>query len=244
MRWLFVLGLSLDIAGAFLVAFAVLGRTPGENRQEAKSGYGGNFWVVLIREREQMRVRIGVFLLGGGFLLQLAGYLTGFGGWWFPLATASAGALGAAAYFGGRWLADQFIPLKYYDELDLPHGISDQRHAFRVRTKDEVEMFERLYAKKMVGCAISESDEPIRARINQGWWLATCPRDDYAFFVVSPKRERAVCPTCCVSYRIEFPHDRKEIERLLLQRPQENDRNWEPRQTVEALRADNEARRL
>ncbi|HXL43513.1 MAG TPA: hypothetical protein VN960_05580 [Gaiellaceae bacterium] len=245
-RWLFVLGLSLDIAGAVLVAFAVLGRTPGENRQEALSYYGANFWVVLIREREQARVRAGIFLIGGGFLLQLAGHLAGFAAVWLFVAIACVGALGASAFLGGRWLADRAVPLRYYedDELDLPDGVTDQRHAFRLRTKDEVETYERLYAEKMVGREIIQSEESVKAQISGGQWMAPCPRDESTYFGVWPDRDRAVCSTCCISYRIEFPHGREQIERLLAMRPSEPDRRWEPGQTVEAVRAENEANGL
>jgi hypothetical protein len=45
--------LSLEIAGAVLVAWTVFARSPVENREEALTKFGSNFWIVLFREREQ-----------------------------------------------------------------------------------------------------------------------------------------------------------------------------------------------
>jgi hypothetical protein len=56
-----------------------------------------------------------------------------------------------------------------------------------------------------------------------------------------PENERAACTRCGRTYLVDFPAEREEIERLLLLRP-ERDRNWEPGQTVEDLRRENEER--
>jgi hypothetical protein len=241
-HWLFILGLSLDIAGAILVALAVFG-TPGEGREAATARWNGNFWIVLIREREQMRVRAGVFLLGGGFVLQFAGYLASFESWRIPVAAAAGAGLGTLAYFVARGVADRFVPLKYHDDLDLPEGIEDQRHSYLLPTVDEIRTWWKLWSLRMLGREPRESDERIAAHIGHGRWLVDCPHCPHYVLMAWPKNERAFCTGCGTTYLVDFPDDYAEVERILLFRSVEN-RNWTPGETIAELRAENEAHGL
>lgn len=151
MRWLLVVGVSLDLSGALLMASAVLGRSAGENREEATTRYDHNFWVVLIREREQSRVRVGALLLGLGFVLQAIGFLLGFGGLQIAVASLAAIATIAVAYAIGLCLAEARVPLKYHESLLLPAGIQDERHVYRLADEKEVHEWRRLHSLRILG---------------------------------------------------------------------------------------------
>jgi hypothetical protein len=90
---LFIVGVSMDLAGAITIASAVLWQTRAETIEEAGGGFGTNLWVVLLRDREQAQAWFGVLLLGVGFVLQLVGHLANHAEW----------ELGN----GGRWPARQ-----------------------------------------------------------------------------------------------------------------------------------------
>ena len=67
MRWLFVIGLALDLAGATLIGWTIYSQTAAETREEVHMRWGGNFWVLLFRLREQAYVRVGMALVVVGF---------------------------------------------------------------------------------------------------------------------------------------------------------------------------------
>jgi hypothetical protein len=50
MHWLFVLGISFDLAGAALVVWTISARSHAEDREEAIGVFGANLWVVLFHE--------------------------------------------------------------------------------------------------------------------------------------------------------------------------------------------------
>src|SRR5438094_336459 len=139
MRWLFVAGVSLDLAGALLIAMAVLSRTPAENREEALTKFGGNLWVIIMREREQTQVRAGVTLLGAGFILQLTGYLRLFRGLSILEGIGLAIGVLTIAFVGGRQWSRSRAPLSYHSNLTQPLTIDDERHAANLADLKEVE---------------------------------------------------------------------------------------------------------
>jgi hypothetical protein len=237
MRWLVVLGVSLDLAGALLVASAVIGQARAETREELTPRWGLNLWALMFRERERALVLNGVVLIVSGFLLQLVGYLWDFDSWW-PAGLAAVGTV--AAGFGVTWWwAGRHVPLKYHAELDLPEGIEDERHHHHLRTKEEIRTWWELWASRMLDSELVESDEIVQARIAGGdWQTVSCPHCPSEPMPAWPENERAFCPVCGVSYLVEFPDQWREIERLPLERST-TDRNWEPWQTVDDLRREN-----
>jgi hypothetical protein len=52
MDWLFIAAVSVDLAGAIVIASAVLWQTRAETIEEAGGVWGTNLWVVLLRDRE------------------------------------------------------------------------------------------------------------------------------------------------------------------------------------------------
>jgi hypothetical protein len=121
-RWLFAIGLALDLAGAALIAWTIYSQTAAETREEAHTRWGGNFWLLLFRLREQAYVRAGMALVAAGFTLQLVGYLVDFGWPTGLLAGVVAVATAAVAFAAARRFADRAVPFDYAQELDLPAG--------------------------------------------------------------------------------------------------------------------------
>jgi hypothetical protein len=242
MRWLFVSGVSIDLAGALVIAGAVLSRTPAENREEATSRYDGNLWVIIMREREQSQVRIGVYLLGAGFVLQLAAYLWSFGDVSVIGGIALALGLLAGGFFAGRRLAAAAVPLRYHSVLDLPPGIEDERHGHRLADLAEVKTWRRLHGKHLAGRDPVRVNEPIlEPRVNHGRWVVECPRCRGSVMLATPGLDTVVCSgNCGLEYPVAFPGEREQIERVLLLRPREN-RNWSAGETIDALRSENVA---
>jgi hypothetical protein len=239
-RWLFLIGIGLDLSGALLIASAVLARTPGENREESTTRLNQNFWVVLIREREQSRVQAGALLLVLGFTCQALAYVIAFNDAQLVAAIAVVPAVIAATYIAGNWFAERRVPLKYQDELDLPAGILDERRGYHLADEAQVLEWRRLYCLRMHGREPEPSSTSVATRINAGRCLFDCPFCKWNATMVTPTIETAVCLTCGRSFRADFPDDRTDIERVLLARPEEN-RNWSPGETVDQLRAENAA---
>lgn len=94
------------------------------------------------------------------------------------------------------------------------------------------------------------------ARINHGRWLAECPQGDGGALVVSQEAPIFMCPSCWNAehggrwIRVKFPapKEKAQIEAALLQRPRTGrgaegiaHRNWEPGESVAALRRENRA---
>ena len=90
------------------------------------------------------------------------------------------------------------------------------------------------------------------ARINHGRWLADCPYCDGAE-LVHPDERFFVCLSCGNLglgspnkldgdgriLHVEFPPNWHSIERILISRPDEVTRNWNPGETMADLRREN-----
>lgn len=242
MRWLFVCGLTLDIAGATLVAWTIYTRSAVETREEALSRLDGNLWVVVFRLRKQAYVRAGLALLGVGFLLQLAGYLSGFHHeWQVIVALIVSAALYLGALLAARKAAERAVPVRYANENELPDGLEDERHSFRLRTLADVSWWRRTWGERISNRSVQRINQEIRPRVNHGAWLFECPtcnsRGTRAASRATPGIDTVVCLICGSEYPASYPADLDEITRLLMFRPKDN-RNWDG-ETVAELRREN-----
>lgn len=86
----------------------------------------------------------------------------------------------------------------------------------------------------------------VQAHINHGRWIGSCPFCGGAE-LVDPADLRFWCLSCDMQdterqwLRVTLPADRAQIERELLKRPHEANRNWAPGETVAKLRRENAA---
>jgi len=126
MDWLFIAGVSMDMAGAIVIASAVLWQRRPETIEEASGHWGPSLWVVLLRDREQAQARFGVMLLGVGFLLQLLAHLTNFRGYELAGAIALAIVIPVLGYLAGREVGWRKAPLTYFKHPQPPDGITDE----------------------------------------------------------------------------------------------------------------------
>lgn len=248
MRWLFVVGISLDLAGAVLIAWTIYSRTPEETREEATSRLDASLWTVVFREREQAHVKAGMALLGSGFGLQLAGYIAGFrSGSGRVVAPVVAVAVFLTSLSLLRNVATKLSPLRYVDASGLPDGIQDERHSYCVATLDQVERYRELWLDRIRGKQIVHSKIRVQPRINAGRWLFDCPACAHngvsSSSLATPGLPTGVCLTCGSAFLADFPPDRNAVEQLLSVRPVVN-QNWSPSETVIDLRKENEAHGL
>src|SRR5205823_4087936 len=75
MSWLFLIGVSCDGVGAFLIAWPIL-RPASAEREAARPRWGGDHWAGFVRDRERRLVQYGALFLVAGFAFQAAGYIT------------------------------------------------------------------------------------------------------------------------------------------------------------------------
>lgn len=246
MTWLFIVGVSLELAGAVLVAWTVFSRNHAETREEAYSPLDANLWVVLFREREQAYVRAGFALLGGGFALQLAGYVSELKGDGRFAAPFLAAAVFGISLFVSRRIAERRVPVKHSPVDELPAGLEDERHGFRLQRLQDVAWWRQAWVSRVNDRTITPLDIELRPRVNAGRWLFDCPicraSGNHAASLVTPGLPTGVCLTCGAEFRMAFPPERGEIERILMLRPKPN-RNWDG-ETPEELRAENRAHGL
>jgi hypothetical protein len=105
MRWLFVVGASLDLGGAILVVWAFLRRTPESLADETAPRFGLSMSALRAQSEEQMYAQSGVALLFAGFFCQLAGYVSRFHSAGVGLAIVVAVAVFAVSVFAGWQVA-------------------------------------------------------------------------------------------------------------------------------------------
>jgi hypothetical protein len=233
MRWLFLLGVSIDLAGAALVGWSVYAQSGAERREEALAKFGSNFWIVLFREAEQAYVRVGLFLLAVGFALQLTAYVIGFGWPVGALALLVAMTVGGGAFFIGNRRAKRAAPLQLSRPDDRPR-IGDERSGFGVATFKDVLTYRRLYANRIRGRKLQARQYVVRPQISDGNWIFRCPECGPSHVNrATPGLETVVCSTCSGEFPARFPEDYPQIERLLLERSNPRERNWKPGQPTE-----------
>lgn len=92
----------------------------------------------------------------------------------------------------------------------------------------------------------SATGEPVHAFINHGMWLAFCPHLPCRSALFVSKVDRVFlctnveCEDQCW-HEVIFPEDHLKIEAILLERPDRRNRNWNPDETLDDLREENEA---
>ncbi len=260
MTWLSLTGLSLDIVGVMLIAWATVVATSAAH-EEARPRADVNPWLLALRRREKVLVQFGVIFLVVGFTLQVAVQVVALpaSGELIAGGIASAVIVVVGVVIGLR-LARRNLPNHTIFE-DNDDRLKDQRHVFQVATVDDwwnllapsaveskpvpvatVDDWWNLLAGFVSGrheSTLREVDESRKARINHGRWLVPCPQCQNAP-PGWPDNPRAICLSCGIVYSAIYPEagDRTTIERLLLRRPQDK-RNWGPEDSVKTLRAEN-----
>lgn len=95
--------------------------------------------------------------------------------------------------------------------------------------------------------AIVYEAAPIPAFVAQGQWVVDCPDCGRNRSMVWLTEPLYMCPACWNQAiggdwrRVELPAEREHIEALLLARTLREARNWLPGETLDDLRAENEA---
>lgn len=78
----------------------------------------------------------------------------------------------------------------------------------------------------------------VAPRVRQGRWLILCPCGDAPSY--DPDWQLAVCLNCAAVYRdVAPPEGWRDIEAVLMARPELATRNYEPHETVAGLRLEN-----
>ena len=83
----------------------------------------------------------------------------------------------------------------------------------------------------------------IAVRANWGRWIVDCPRVSSHALWVEAGTPFFICPACGAEAELVWPDEatRVGIERLLMMRPNEADRNWVPGETLHDLLDENVA---
>lgn len=79
----------------------------------------------------------------------------------------------------------------------------------------------------------------IKAYVNHNRWIAECPHCKWAIQVVN--ETEMTCGNCHATDSIQYPNDRDAIDEVLSLRPNEENRNWYPYETLADLRIENAA---
>jgi hypothetical protein len=223
-----VFGLALDIAGAMLVAWPIVGASVAEIREEGLPRLGGNAWIVLARQSEQRLVRIGFGLLTAGFACQATAYVIGnfddLARW---VAVALILAVAGVAIAGAILLGRGNMPARWTPRQPVL-AILDQRDLYEVA---DIQGVRRLW-----GAARPQGyryEGGVDARINAGRWIADCRCN--AGLPAWPSHDRVACPECGAEFLVRFPPNWEGIEAALLLRRKVEERNWRPGETLDDL---------
>lgn len=95
--------------------------------------------------------------------------------------------------------------------------------------------------------ALDDALPPLEAEVNHGIWIVRCdcgPVAPNAGGVVWCETPTIWCPRCERHRRVALPAEAAEIEGVLMQRPEQETRNWSPPETVADLVAENTAHGL
>jgi hypothetical protein len=74
------------------------------------------------------------------------------------------------------------------------------------------------------------------AYFNWGRWVADCPRPCGSAMELTPGQEEIACRTCQCAALVEWPDNAPQISTVLAERPQEQHRNWYPKNHPLAIR--------
>lgn len=113
------------------------------------------------------------------------------------------------------------------------------RSAAELRTRHAA--FLRKAQARGTDVVAHEVAAPIAAHVNHGRWVFRCPACQ-AGVLTHPAWGLGCCFGCGAVYtRVMFPPDRSAIEQALVIRPALATRNWTPGESLETLRAENDA---
>ena len=120
--------------------------------------------------------------------------------------------------------------------------IETARHQHRVRDERALrEQHTKSMAKARAfgdSVQVHTSAHEVHAYINHGKWVGMC--ECGSGVATDPAFAAAYCFGCgAIHNNVVFPADRLEIEHLLLARPRSENRNWDARDTLVKLLADN-----
>ncbi len=88
----------------------------------------------------------------------------------------------------------------------------------------------------------------MKAHLNYGRWIVACPAEDCLAWLTADKtvcdcHDDQVCDhqqiPCGQPVEVVFPEDRETIDQLTTLRPKRANRNWQPGETLDDLKADN-----
>jgi len=110
--------------------------------------------------------------------------------------------------------------------------------AMTERTEARLRLQQRLHcAKNPATSEVEEIATPIEAYIGNGCWRIKCRCGERTH--TNPEWGLACCFGCGAIYtHVIFPEHRAEIEALLVKRPVQSTRNWEPKETLDDLMAE------
>jgi hypothetical protein len=220
MRWLTVIGLALDLAGAFVVAWPLLISSSSEIAATAATRLGSNPLVALGRRRERDLLRSGLVLIAVGFSFQLVAFVWGsFTPSERVLAACLAGAVVVACVVAVL-LRTRQERLATWTARGA-EAILDQRDIYGVADRASVNAF--LDAARPQGYTFA-GDVP--ARIDGGRWVADCSCT--SGMAAWPENERVACIDCGREYRATFPPDWPSIQEGLLKVDRPSNRTWSP----------------
>ena len=81
----------------------------------------------------------------------------------------------------------------------------------------------------------------VAARANWGRWIVDCPKVSVHALWMDPGTDLFLCPACGAAAEVVWPSEEMvyAIERLLLMRPNEAHRSWNPGETLHDLMREN-----
>lgn len=115
------------------------------------------------------------------------------------------------------------------------HGVADVAQ-LRRRHRQAL----ALKARHGMRYQVHTDDRAIEAFVSAGSWVVLCPACQSGC-ATDPKWAVACCFGCGAEYtQVVFPVEAGAIEEVLVERPVPFTRNWQPRETLAALAAEND----
>ena len=135
----------------------------------------------------------------------------------------------------------------FHEILDAKaiHAVADRIVAGRAESAEEAYRREHRAAISRMrthGIPAREHESAIvlAAYVNHGRWVVDCECGAGN----APLSDVARCFGCGAVHSVTYPRTRKSIEKALLARPQQRNRNWYPHESVDDLRRENAAHNI